>query len=240
MFDKLTLVVVDDSARDRSFLAECLDDYAVVMASDAQQALAACTSAAPFLITDIQMPGINGVELARNLWSQKPEARLLFWSQFNDEVYVRALASLVPPQTVYGYVLKTNSADVLSRAAHAVFHECQCWIDPQVRPVQARAGRTGFAITDAEYEVLIDIALGLTDNAIAMRHYLSRRGVQNRLRSLYDKLGANDNQVAGRDGEIEMINNRARAVAIAFQRGLINPFELEREEQQLHAWMSRL
>lgn len=240
MSDKLTLIVVDDNARDRHFLAECLADYSVVLAPDAPQALAACTSAEPFLVTDIQMPGINGVELARNLWAHKPDARLLFWSQFNDEVYVRAIANLVPAQTVYGYVLKTNSADVLSKAAHAVFRECQCWIDPQVRPVQARTGRSGFAITDAEYEVLIDIALGLTDNAIAMRRYLSRRGVQNRLRSLYGKLGADDSQVTTKDSEVEMINNRARAVAIAFQRGLINAFELERQEQQLRAWMSRL
>ncbi len=229
------LIIADDNPRDRSFLLEVLARYTPTVAANGQEALDACENESePWVVTDIQMPGLNGVELARHIWARQPAARLLFWSQHSDETYVRALSKTVPPETVYGYVLKNNSAEIVARAARAVFEEDQCWIDPQVRRVQARTARAHDALTDAEYEVMIDIALGLTDNTIAERRYLSRRGVQNRLHTLYAKLGAHDEIVGRRGGEV--LNVRTRAVAIALQRGLINAFELDREQRILDAW----
>lgn len=233
-----TLIISDDNPRDRGFLIEVLSAYTPVVTANAQEALAACQQLTePWLVTDIQMPGGNGIELARQLWARQPTTRVLFWSQHSDETYVRALSKFIPAETVYGYVLKNNPAETLQRAARAVFSECQCWLDPQVRRVQARSQRKSDAISDAEYDVLIDIALGLTDNTIAERRFLSRRGVQNRLQSLYAKLGANYNP-GGNSAESELLNIRARAVALALQRGLINPFELAEEEQLLNRWLN--
>jgi len=232
-----TLIISDDNPRDRRFLAEVLHDFTPVVTANAQEALAACQQhTEPWLVTDIQMPGGNGIELARQLWASHNTARVLFWSQHSDETYVRALAKLIPADTVYGYVLKNNPAETLRRAAHAIFAECQCWLDPQVRRVQARSQRKSDALSDAEYEVLIDIALGLTDNTIAARRYLSRRGVQNRLQSLYVKLGANQ-EADAKLSDGELLNIRARAVALALRRGLLNTFELEKEEQLFKSWL---
>jgi len=232
------LVITDDNPRDRSFLADVLTRYSPILTTNMQEAIAACDGQSdPWLVTDIQMPGGNGIELARQLWDNYPTARILFWSQHSDELYVRELAKLIPAETVYGYVLKTNPADTILRAAQAVFEDCQCWIDPSVRKVQARNQRNSDALSDAQYDVLIDIALGLTDNTIAERRYLSRRGVQNRLQSLYIKLGANieHHETAS---ESELLNVRTRAVSIALQRGLINAFELTEEEKLLEEWLT--
>ena len=232
------LIIADDNPRDRGFLLEVLACYAPTIAANGQEALDACAGIPePWIVTDIQMPGLNGIDLARHVWVRQPAARLLFWSQHSDETYVRALSKTVPPETVYGYVLKNNCAETLIRAAQAVFEDDQCWIDPQVRRVQARAARRNDALTDAEYEVMIDIALGLTDNTIAERRYLSRRGVQNRLHTLYAKLGAQEESSTRRAGG-EVLNARTRAVAIALQRGLINAFELEREQRVLDNWLA--
>ena len=233
----MNLIIIDDNPRDRSFLSDLLKDYNPIVTTTAVEALdSSLEFDEPWIITDIQMPEVNGVELARQLWGKHSNARILFWSQYNDETYVRALAKLIPPETVYGYVLKNNPAEILLKAVRAVFDECQCWIDPSVRQVQARNQHKIDSLSDAEYEVLIDIALGLTDNTIAERHYLSRRGVQNRLQNLYSKLGASlDQNTSTRASEI--INVRSRAVAIALQRGLINAFELKREEETLAAWL---
>ena len=231
------LIIVDDNPRDRSFLAEIFTDFDVQQTANADEALAACrNSQEPFVITDIQMPDTNGIELAEKIWSEFDNARILFWSQYSDETYVRALAKLTPADTVYGYVLKNNTTETILRAAEAVFQFCQCWIDPSVRRVQARSQNNQSSLSDAEYEVLIDIALGLTDNTIAQRRYLSRRGVQNRLQSLYSKLGANMEKLADKN-ESDMMNARSRAVAIALQRGLINHFQLEKEEKLLNDWI---
>lgn len=233
------LIIADDNPRDRGFLLEVLARYAPTIATSGQEALDACANETePWIVTDIQMPSLNGIDLARHVWERQPAARLLFWSQHSDETYVRTLTKIVPAETVYGYVLKSNPADTVARAAQAVFDEDQCWIDPQVRRVQARTLQRHDALTDAEYEVLIDIALGLTDNAIAERRYLSRRGVQNRLQSLYAKLGANE-AAASKSSAADVVNIRTRAVALALQRGLVNTFELAREEQQLAAWLGK-
>ncbi len=231
------LVISDDNPRDRTYITEVLHHYSPIITANANEALNACRDyAEPWLITDIQMPGKNGVELARQLWSSHVNARILFWSQHSDETYVRALSKFIPAETVYGYILKNNPAQIIDRAANAVFTECQCWIDPQIRRVQARSQRNSDALSDAEYDVLVDIALGLTDNTIADRRYLSRRGVQNRLQSLYTKLGANL-EFSGKPNSCEIINIRSRAVSLALQRGLINAFELQQEEQLLSRWL---
>ena len=108
------------------------------------------------------------------------------------------------------------------------------WIDPNLKAIQARSKSPHSAISDVEYEVLVDIALGLTDNLIAERRYLSRRGAQNRLKSLYNKL-----DVSQDDNNKESLNLRTRAVSVAMRRGLINSFELENEEKAFQEWRNK-
>lgn len=239
MSQKPEVIIAEDNPRDREFVADALPQYSFVFAANGQQAVeAAQRFDEPWVISDLQMPEMDGIHLARTLWDQKPQARIVFWSQYKDEIYVRALADIIPPETVYGYVLKSNPSEVLAKAVEAVFQDCQCWIDQKVRPIQARANKADSSITDLEYEVLVDIALGLTDNIIAKRRYLSRRGVQSRLKSLYAKLSIDQEQYSAEQiGEI--LNMRTRAVSVALRRGLINNFELEQEEEKLQGWLRR-
>lgn len=239
MSDMRSIIIAEDNPRDREFLGATLSDYPIHFTSNGREALAAArTVEEPWVISDLQMPEMDGIQLAKALWQERPAARIVFWSQHKDEIYVRALTDVIPPETVYGYVLKSNPGEVLQRAVQAVFQECQCWVDQKVRPVQARANKPGSGITDLEYEVLLDIALGLTDNVIARRRYLSRRGVQSRLKSLYAKLGIDQEQFTA-EALGEILNMRARAVSHALRRGLINQFELEQEEAKLSSWLKK-
>ena len=234
MTEKPEVIIAEDNPRDREFLTSSLTEYQLLLATTPQQAFElAQKNNEPYLISDLQMPEMNGIELARRIWNKNPLARIIFWSHYGDETYIRALAQIIPAETVYGYVLKDNPSDVLHKACYAVFSESHCWIDPKLRPVQARSKASDSAVNDMEYEVLIDIALGLTDNMIAQRRYLSRRGAQNRLKSLYNKLGVSQEGVA----DNETLNLRTRAVSIAMRRGLINSFELEQEERVLQKWL---
>jgi len=236
--EKPQIIVAEDNPREREFLASALSEYSVTQTIDGKEALEiAQQQQAPWLISDLQMPSMNGIELARQLWDIRPEARIVFWSHHKDEMYVRSLATIIPPDTVYGYVLKDNTVETLQKALSAVFIDHQCWIDPALHPVRARTNRSQSALTDAEFEVLIDIALGLTDNLIAQRHYLSRRGAQGRLKSLYAKLGIEQSYLNENNKEMEIYNIRLRAVAVAHHRGLINPFELKTEEEKLTLWL---
>lgn len=238
-----TVVIAEDNPKDFEFLqrivAEWGDGCRIERAVNGQVALElALTQELPLVISDIQMPQMNGIDFARALWERKPQSRIVFWSQHKDEMYVRALARIVPAETVYGYVLKSNSRERIESAMHTVLFDDQCWIDPEVRKVQGRAGSSQSALSDIEFEALIDISLGLTDNLIAQRRYLSRRGVQSRLNSLYGKLGLDQEQFQT-DKVGDAFNLRNRAVAVAVRRGLINAFELEHEEEELQGWLKR-
>lgn len=236
MPNQYEVIIAEDNPRDREFLSTNLKNYSLVLSSDANNALElALQKPNPCVITDLQMPDINGVELAKNIWQEAPSARIIFWSHYGDETYIRSLSRIIPEETVYGYILKDNPSDILNIACHAVFYEDQCWIDKKLRSAQSRTHTSDSAVNDMEYEVLIDIALGLTDNMIAQRRYLSRRGAQNRLKSLYSKLGVAHDKDENTNGEL--LNLRTRAISIAMRRGLLNNFELEQEEQHLQSWL---
>jgi DNA-binding NarL/FixJ family response regulator len=239
----LKILIAEDNPKDYEFLEQLLRSWEppcqLVRAANGKDALAlALAEEVPLAISDIQMPELNGIEFARALWQQKPDARIVFWSQYKDEMYVRALARIVPPETVYGYILKSNTRERIASAISTVLLDEQCWIDPEVRKVQGRAGHSQTALSDIEYEALVDISMGLTDNLIAQRRYLSRRGVQSRLNSLYNKLGLDQEQFHS-DKVGDALNLRNRAVAVALRRGLINAFELEHEEAEFQEWLKR-
>lgn len=240
--EKNRVIIAEDNPRDFEFLEQLLHnssqaEFDIVRAADGDTALEMAQKMEnPLVVSDIQMPGLNGIDFAKTLWKEKPQARIVFWSQFKDEMYIRALLKIVPPETVYGYILKSNTAERIAAAVTTVLLDEQCWIDPEVRKVQGRSGHTQTGLSDIEFEALIDISLGLTDNLIAQRRYLSRRGVQSRLNSLYNKLCIDQEQFqAEKVGDA--FNPRNRAVAVAIHRGLINSFAMEHEETQLQQWL---
>lgn len=240
---RLHIVVAEDNPKDYEFLEHLLRDLPYEIDLDRSNTGRGALESAlqeerTLVVSDIQMPEMNGIDFATALWQQRPEARIVFWSQYKDEMYIRALSRIVPAETVYGYVLKSSDRQDIARAIQTVLCEEQCWIDPEVRKVQSRARASQTALSDIEYEALVDISLGLTDNLIAQRRYLSRRGVQSRLNSLYSKLGVDQEQHHS-EKTGDALNLRNRSVAVALHRGLINPFELKNEEEEFQHWFKR-
>lgn len=240
----MSIVVAEDVSFQRDYLRSLISDNfpdagPIFETADGQEAVELVRKHQPRLVVlDIKLEGLSGVKSARQIWDEQPLARIIFWSQFKDEIYVRELARIVPAETVYGYVLKSSTDEKLIAAIRAVLVEEQCWIDPEIRLVQSRAINKTSGLTDVEYEALIDISLGLTDKAIARRRYLSERGVQNRLRELYAKIGVDVEQVVDeRWGST--YSPRSRAISLGLQRGLINAEELAREDDSLRRWLER-
>jgi DNA-binding NarL/FixJ family response regulator len=215
-------------------LQSALGEVDLLEAADGREAVDLAREHRPEqIVLDLQMPLLSGIDAARRIWSDQPTARILFWSNYADEAYVRGLSRIVPPQAAYGYLLKSASPERFRAAIDGVFLQDQCIIDREVRTIQARAEDPLDALSDAEYDMLLDICLGLTDRVIAQRHGLSTRGVQSRLQRLYAKLGVMAGEASRSDGA-EPFNARTRAICVALVRGLVNADVMSRANAQLH------
>lgn len=207
-------------------------------AADGQSAVDAARKFQPALIImDVAMPGVNGIKAAAQIWSVNPSAKILFWTQYHREVYIRDLGRIVPDEAIHGYVLKNHADDTLIHAITSVWLHDNPYIDPQVRAM-SKPNRMGGGLTDRELEILQDLAVGLTEKAISTRRHISLRGVQCRAASLYSKLLAS-RKVETDSGDTDLFNPRARALFEAVKRGLIEPETLSAWERDLNSWLNQ-
>jgi CheY-like chemotaxis protein len=88
------ILVVEDEAGIRALVRKILSrqGYEVLEAASGQEALTVLGSAArvDLLLTDVMMPGMNGVELSRQALSANPHLRVLFVSGYTDESVLEA------------------------------------------------------------------------------------------------------------------------------------------------------
>lgn len=239
----MRILLAENDPLHRAFLRSTIDGLVagapdIVEVEDGRAAIEAATETPPdCAVLDVEMPEASGVDAARAIWRLNAAARILFWSNYADEAYLRALSKIVPARAAYGYVLKSASANRLRVALRGVFLDDQCIIDREVRGVQQRAADRLEGLSDPEYGILVDLALGLTDRAIAARLGISVRSVQVHLQHLYEKLGVETDADDSAGGGVAF-NSRTRAVFLAFSRGLLNPGSLGREERRLAAWLA--
>lgn len=186
------------------------------------------------IVMDLRMKNGNGIEAARTIWSERPKTRILFWSNYSDEAYLRGVVQIVPEDAAYGYVLKTASEEKMRLALRAVLVESQIVVDSEVHQKQYRSHHSDNALSDSELVILLDLAIGLPDKEIAKRRNVSLRTVQNRLLILYDKLNVSGMEEGHQD---LVLNKRVRAVSQAIKFGIINNESLEIAEKKLLLWI---
>ncbi|MDP2699856.1 response regulator transcription factor [Thalassospira sp.] len=238
----MKILLVEDDKMHADFLKEIVESALpefeeILIARDGKEGeTLAQRHKIPAIVMDLRMKEHNGIEAARTIWAERPETRILFWSNYSDEAYLRGITHIVPHQAAYGYVLKTATAEKMRLALRAVLVEAQIVVDREVHQIQNQQMRSRSALTEFEYIILLDVALGLPDKAIATRRKLSLRTVQNRLLSLYDKL---DVEALDQNDLGIQLNKRARAVSSAIARKIINREGLEAAEKELRLWLAR-
>lgn len=237
----MNILIAEDDPFHRSFLSSTVRSAlphceTLHEASDGSEAIAlALDHEFDGVVMDLQMPNMSGIAAASSIWSKRPDMRILFWSNYSDEAYVRGISKIVPKEAVYGYLLKTASEHRLELAVRGVFEEDQCIIDREIRGVQQRSEDIHEGLSNTEFEVLMDIALGMTDKSIALRRAISTRSVQSRLKQLYEKLGIDPGNT-----QTNPFNSRTRAVAIALSRGLLNLEGMSVADAEMKMWLNQL
>lgn len=227
------IVIADDQDRERAWLRELLardlsQHGPIYEAEDGQRALELVREHRPSVVfLDIEMPVMSGIKSAESILKELPLTPIIILSNHSDEVFVRRLWKMVPSDGAFGYVLKDSTDLQVIDAAKAVLGG-DCWIHPTIQRIVRRTESGATGLTNAEFEVLVCIAIGFTDKAIAKRLYITDKAVQARLKCLYSRLGI---PIKGASEDDEY-NHRCRALNLAFRRGLINRGELAEWEEQ--------
>jgi len=202
----------------RMILEETFDIDVVGEARDGTEAVRLAAELDPdVILMDVRMPGVDGVEATRRIVSTDPSARVLILTTFDLDEYafsaLRAGAS--------GFILKDVPVDELARAIRAVAGG-DAVVSPRItrrlvdvytthqpdRP-PTTGGRTPAALgrlTPREQEVLLAVAVGLSNTEIAEKQVVSEATIKTHVGSILAKLD---------------LRNRVQAVIYAYDVGLV-------------------
>lgn len=144
------------------------------------------------LLLDIQMPGINGVDLCKMILKDYPKVRIIAFSSFDDTHYIRQMMR----NGACGYLLKNAERSVILSAIEAVVNG-QEYIDQTMQRLLVHESITGqrrsiyeIPLTKREKEILKLVAEECTSQEIADKLFISLRTVETHRSNLNQKLGA--------------------------------------------------
>lgn len=211
----MRIVVVDDHALVREGTVQLLDaepDFEVVgEAGTGEEALGVLDHLVPDLaIVDVNLPGISGLDVAREVIRQRRGTRVLVVSAYDDHAYVTEALDI----GVGGYLLKTASAqeviDAVRVVAAGVF-VLDGAISTRIRhrsPGTRLERSSAQSFTPREKDVLRLLVEGRSNKQIASELALGIRTVETHVSSLLVKLD---------------VSSRAEAVARALRNQLVAP-----------------
>jgi DNA-binding NarL/FixJ family response regulator len=193
-----SVMLVDDHPLVRAAVRQALEpDLSMIgEAGSAEDALELAPNLRPdVLLVDIDLPGMDGIRLVRELALRLPETRIVMLtvssSDHDLEAAIRAGAC--------GYLTKDVAPDALVRVVRGAW-DGELAMSRQLAarlvrrllesPHRSVAGDDGLAaLSERELEVLRMLAEGLTDRAIAEALTLSPRTVESHVSNILHKLG---------------------------------------------------
>lgn len=183
----IRIVLAEDQAMVRGALAALLglepDVQVVAEAGDGPQAWKLVAEHSPdVLLTDIEMPGLTGLDLAVRLQEAQSSTRVVILTTFGRAGYLRRALDA----GVRGYLLKDAPSEQLASALRQVMRGVRV-IDPQLA---VAAWGEEDPLTERERAVLRLAGEGATSAQIAERLHLSQGTVRNYLSEAIGKLGA--------------------------------------------------
>jgi DNA-binding NarL/FixJ family response regulator len=206
----ISVLIVDDHPVVRFGLWSLLsqeDDIRVIAEADnGPSGLTAARLHQPdVVLLDIQLGGLDGIEVAKRLRESQPRSKIIILTNYDDDSYVvRALQA-----EVHGYLLKHTSVDTLVDAIRTV-HRGERLLSPPLLDRVIRdfsvLRQTQTGLTTEDREVLMLLARGASNADIAASLHWSATSVKRRLQEIFVKL---------------QVSSRAQAAAEAVRRGLV-------------------
>jgi DNA-binding NarL/FixJ family response regulator len=209
----ITVLLVDDHPVIRSGIRTLLEketDIDVVgEAENGHQAIQMAADLMPnVIVLDMEIPGMNGIEVAKQLRKEGMPGRVLALSGHSDIYYIEQLLAA----GASGYLVKEEAPMNILEAIRGVARGEQGWLSRQVS-VQIASSMTASKedrnqeLTPREMQVLRGVTSGKTNKGIAEDLQISEKTVEKHMDSILAKLG---------------VASRVEAAVYAVRRGWVS------------------
>lgn len=193
--NKPNIIIVDDHLIFRQGLKSLIvaENLATVIgeASNGIEFIELLSSLQPDLILmDIDMPKMNGMEATQRALELMPELKIIAFTMFGDEEYYYKMIDL----GVKGFILKSSGINELEKAIQDVMMGESYFSNELLRKIINNFSRKtinkptdNLGITIREMEVLEEICLGLNNEEIAQKLFISAKTVKTHRANLLEK-----------------------------------------------------
>ncbi len=200
--DIITLIIADDHALFRegvkSFLTQEEKYKVIAEASNGTELIESAKSLKPMvIITDIQMPIVDGIMATRQIIKEDPNAKIIAMSFLDIESAVIDMLEA----GAKGYIYKAGDPNEIKKAISSVL-EGQHYFSVKTKPhliefiaksnYQPFKFRDTIGLSDREIDIIKMVCNELYPNKIADELGISKRTVDVHLQNIYKKLGVNN------------------------------------------------
>lgn len=195
MEEKCKVALVDDHTLFRNGLkgllnasGECL---VVCEASNGEEFMQLLPQTDPdVVLLDIDMPTMNGFEVAQEMLSRDHNAKIITLSMHGDEDYYFKMVSL----GVKGFLIKNSDIDEVVMAITTVNNGGSYFSQELLRTLVGSLKSVGGdqpddSLSERELEILLLICQGLSNQEIADQLFISKRTVDKHRANILDKTG---------------------------------------------------
>lgn len=137
------------------------------------------------VLTDIQMPGMGGIELIGELRRLYPAVKVLMLTMLADTETVRAALKA----GAAGYVTKSASLQVFAKALNTVAAGGTYYGEELLQRLEESKEGGPDELTDREVEIVRLISAGLKSSEIAKRLFISVNTVDTHRKNIFSKTG---------------------------------------------------
>jgi two-component system response regulator DegU len=234
LMDTISVIIVDDHPLFRQGVADTLsleDDFQIIaQAETGEEGLALIRAMLPVVaVIDVNLPGLNGQQLTRQVVGEKIPTRVLLLTAYDDaEQKIHAMrvgaaaycTKDIKPEKLVDIIREIAQGKYVVDENVIESSEVDRWIsmhiDGAIRPY-SDPGEPYLPLSAREMEVLTYVTKGLSNKEIALYLGISHQTVKNHVTAILRKLGVED---------------RTQATVYALRRGWVRLHVPDIENQE--------